>query len=101
MSGLMDPRGKSISSKLVVMVARSGEMRRVLERIQLLRTRSLLTTAFTDHPVSMKYRGVLSLVKRGQTEDGEAFLNYGGRFDDSTLAEVLQEWLTKHGSVRS
>lgn len=88
-------------SKLVVMLSKSGETRRWLERAQCQRTRSLMTTAFTERPVSMKYRGILKLQKRGQTDSGEQFLNYGAVFDNLTWQEVYNQWWTKHGSKTS
>ena len=88
-------------SKLMVMLAVSGETRQALERLRQYRLTSLHTTAFTDKPVSMKYRGVLEVAKRGQTESGQKFLNYDGKFNDKTWQETLQEWLTKHGSQTS
>jgi hypothetical protein len=87
-------------SKLMVMLAISDQTRKLLERLRQLRTKELMTTAFTDRPVSMKYRGVLDLLKRGQTEDGQKFINYGAKFNDLTWQETLQEWLIKHGSKR-
>jgi len=88
-------------SKLMVMLAVSGETRRALERLSEARKRTVCTTAFTDRPVSMKYRGVLDLVKRGETKEGQKFLNYCGVFNTKSWQETLQEWLTKHGSQKS
>ncbi|KPL72272.1 hypothetical protein ADN00_15770 [Ornatilinea apprima] len=88
-------------SKLVVSLAVSGETRKMMERINMLRLKSLSTTAFTERPVSMKYRGVLNLVKRGVAPDGKHYLNYEGEFNQLTWKEVLHEWLTKHGSTTS
>jgi hypothetical protein len=88
-------------SKLMPMLAVSGETRRMLERINVLRLRSVMTTAFTARPVSMKYRGVLELVKRGQDKDGKKFLNYQQTFNALSWQETLQVWLTKHGSLNS
>lgn len=85
-------------SKLMVMLMIAGETRRLLERLSEVRKHSVTTTAFTNRPVSMKYRGVLELTKRGQTPDGQKFLNYEGKFNAKTWRETLQEWLTKHGS---
>jgi len=85
-------------SKLVVMLARSGQTRRVLERLRQVRCTELLTTAYTDKPVSMKYRGVFKLTKRGQTGDGRKFLNYTARFDDLTWQETYQQWWTQYNS---
>lgn len=88
-------------SKLIVMLMLAGETRRLVERRAEVRKHSVATTAFTDRPVSMKYRGVLELVKRGETQDGQKFLNYAGTFNTLTWQETLQAWLTKHGSASS
>ena len=87
-------------SKLIVMLACAGETRQLMERITERRVSRFVTTAFTDKPVSMKYRGALDLVKRGTTSDGQAFLNYAGTFTTQTWQETLCTWLIKHGSTR-
>jgi hypothetical protein len=83
-------------SKLILMLVKSKDTRALLERVRQLRTTRVVTTAFTDRPVSMKYRGVFDLVKRGQTKDGQKFLNYAAEFNNLTWQETLSEWLTKH-----
>jgi hypothetical protein len=83
-------------AKLIVMLAVAGETREMMERIREYHVREVTTTAFTDRPVSMKYRGVLKLAKRGETDDGRKFLNYGQQFNEKSWSEVLAEWRTKH-----
>jgi hypothetical protein len=83
-------------SKLIVMLAISEEMRQELESRRERRVISVLTTAFTDRPVSMKYRGVLHLDKRGRTLDGKRFLNYSAPFNTLTYAETYKQWLMKY-----
>jgi hypothetical protein len=85
-------------SKLVVMLAIAAETKRLIERLRVKRTRALATTAFTPRPVSMKYRGVLDLAKRGETADGQKFLNYQGEFNDLSWQDTLKLWQKKHGS---
>lgn len=87
-------------SKLLVMLAVSGETRQALERLQEYRMTSLRTTAFTDKPISMKYRGVLEVAKRGE-KNGQRFINYEGKFNSKTWRETLREWLKKYGSQES
>lgn len=89
-------------SKLVAMAAVSSEAQLLCERALSRRIRSLSTTAFSDRPVSMKYRGVLDCTKRTETPDGEHRyqLQYEGAFGRWTLAEALAEWKRKHGSVQ-
>ena len=88
-------------SKLMVMLARAGETRKALERATELRIARLRTTAFTDRPVSMKYRGIMELTKHGVSPQGEHFLNYEATFTETTWSETYQQWLTKHGSLSS
>ncbi len=83
-------------SSLVVMAALSTEVRRMAERVSNGRVRSLITTAFTDRPVSMKYRGLLTLLKRAPQEDGRFALNYGAPAGRWTLAEAYDQWRSKH-----
>jgi hypothetical protein len=87
-------------SKLIVMLLLSKDVRQWLERKLMQRVPGVFTTAFTDRPVSMKYRGVLELVKRGVKSDGRKYLNYEGTFSDKTAQEVYEEWLNKYGSKR-
>lgn len=88
-------------SKLIIMLVVSGETRMMMERIRERRIRTLISTAFTPRPVSMKYRGVMKLVKRGETKDGQKFLNYKQDFNDLTWKETLHRWMNKYGSVQS
>jgi hypothetical protein len=83
-------------SKLVLMLSVCGQTRKLLERLSENRETGVLTTAFTDKPVSMKYRGVYELDKRGETKNGHKFLNYSSRFNDDTWQEVLEKWLTSY-----
>lgn len=101
-------------SKLVVMAAVSKEAQQLAMRYGHKRWRSMATTAFTKRPVSMKYRGILRLLKRGENkavgEDwaqgidptdsyyGQKFaLQYGGLLGERTLAETLAEWKKRYG----
>lgn len=88
-------------SRLIVMLAVSAQTGATITRLRQIRTRAVITTAFTDKPVSMKYRGVLELLKRGQTKEGQKFLNYGAPFTSLSWQDTLRTWLTKHGSTSS
>jgi hypothetical protein len=81
------------ASKLVVMAAMTEEVRSQLERARLMPTRTVATTAFTKKPVSMKYRGLLEVVKRG-----DGFLNYAGRFSGMTAQQAYAEWWRRWGT---
>jgi len=82
-------------SRLIVMAALSKEVRQMAERLSNGRIRSIVTTAFSSKPVSMKYRGLLDLTSR--KEEGSGFaLNYGGPAGQWTLAEAYEQWRSKH-----
>ncbi|WP_435855639.1 putative antirestriction adenine methyltransferase [Streptomyces parvus] len=101
-------------SKLIVMAAISREAQLLTWRYGHRRYQSLATTAFTKRPVSMKYRGVLRLLKRDQKDvlkedwakgidPADSYyaqqyqLQYGAPFSGKTLAEVLVEWKKRYG----
>jgi len=77
------------------MVTRCREMKRILDEKSIRDYKAILTTAFTDKPVSMKYRGLYELAKRGKTADNKPFLNYRGEFDNSTFEEVVTSWIKR------
>ena len=78
-------------SKLLLLVSLTREMKTLLDEHLVTRLKGVLTTAFTDKPVSMKYRGIYDLKKRG-----EGFLNYVAEFKDYTLKEAFELWIKKH-----
>jgi hypothetical protein len=95
-------------SKLIVYCALCREMKEFCEQQFGTRMRSILTTAFSKRPVSMKYRGILKLYNRKKLEaeglDGnpdrkeEKFqLNYAAPFGEWTLQEAYDMWREKHG----
>jgi len=57
------------------------------------RAKTIGTTAFTEKPVSMKYRGIYKLHSRR-----EGHLNYVGELGRWTLQEGLEWWLQNHGT---
>ena len=79
-------------SKLIPMIACSREIVRLVDRKFVIRVEFVETTAFTDKPVSMKYRGVLKLHTR---KPGE--LQYRGAITEHTPQEVYREWFRKYG----
>lgn len=83
-------RRHSRLAKLMLLVTLCRETREALERAQIKRYQTILTSVFTDKPVSMKYRGLYELAKRG-----EGFLNYRGTFGDMTLQEVIPAWKSR------
>ncbi len=86
-------------AKLVLYAALSREVQVLLEQLAQRRVRSLLTTAFTSRPASMKYRGLFKLLTRTH-DNGEYRLNYWAPAGQWTLKEGLELWRKKHGSYR-
>ncbi len=80
-------------SKLVAMLAASEQPVGVAARRMLIRPEHVFTTAFTDRPVSMKYRGIYELVGRG-----ERFLNYASAIRRQDPADVYAEWWRKYAA---
>ncbi|MCZ7633436.1 MAG: hypothetical protein M5U20_08135 [Phycisphaerales bacterium] len=89
-------------SKLVLYAALSREVLSVLEQRLQRRVRAVLTTAFSERPSSMKYRGLFRLLSRKESQPGDTGawrLNYWARPGEWTLEEGWSQWLAKHGSV--
>ncbi|MBM9505279.1 hypothetical protein ITX44_12125 [Streptomyces sp. KK5PA1] len=87
-------------SKLIVLAATSSEARLLCQRAFSRRIRAVATTAFSNNPVSMKYRGLLRLTKRGPSnEDGWTYqLQYQGAMGGHTLTEALATWTKRWGT---
>ena len=83
-------------SKLIPMIATCREVIEPINRMLLIKVESVTTTAFTNKPISMKYRGIFDLVKR--TPD---HLQYESRIRNQTIEDVFHEWFRKFaGSAR-
>ncbi len=78
-------------AKLVLLCCTSRDVQQLLESKEIKKYRSLLTTVFTNQPVSMKYRGIFSLEKRKQD-----FLQYRSDFKKHSLQEALAIWKKKY-----
>lgn len=94
------PTGYKRLAQLIVRAATSREARLLFQRATSMRCTTILTTAFTNRPVSMKYRAVFgSPLKREPATDGihEWMLNYGGPMGEQTLQEHFEAWKAKHG----
>jgi hypothetical protein len=80
-------------AKLVAAAATSKEGALLLENKFSRRFRSVATTAFTNNPVSMKYRGFYRLLTRLPGREGKRYaLTYGADLGKQTLKEILQRW---------
>ncbi len=100
-------------AKLVLYAALSRESKMLAERITNHRIRSLVTTAFSKNPVSMKYRGLFRLlnkkelpgIEEGETDMSKIYynqgyqLNYGAAMGEWTLTEGLAMWKKKHSQT--
>jgi hypothetical protein len=94
-------------AKLIVMAAVSKEAREIAETMMKRRCRSLITTAFTSREVSMKYRGVLDLLKKEEDSDygvkpeaKKYKLEYGALIGVHSLDEQLVEWKKRFSQLR-
>ena len=79
-------------SKLVAMLATSKLVIDHINKKYFINIQTIKTTAFTDKPVSMKYRGIFKLDAK---KDG--FLNYSSDVRSGSPDEIYQEWLKKYG----
>ncbi|WP_394849682.1 hypothetical protein LZC95_19795 [Pendulispora brunnea] len=78
-------------SKLVCMLASGQESVDVYDRRRLQRTVALVTTAFTERPVSMKYRGVFDLLTRRP-----GVLNYISEVRRADNQAIYREWWRRY-----
>lgn len=86
-------------SKLVAMIATSHSLVRAMELKLVKRYDRIVTTAFSKHPSSMKYRGVFKKMSRRENDAGDGFvIQYGADVNDSTPQELYQKWWGKHGN---
>ena len=81
-------------AKLVIMAVLSTEMQTILQVAFGRRIRTIGTTAFTQNPVSMKYRGIFNLHDR---KPGR--LNYVGQAGRWSLQEALALWQKNHSQM--
>lgn len=89
-------------AKLVLVAATSTEAQRLIQRAVNRRITAVATTAFTNNPVSMKYRGLFSLTKRASADDPawKYMLNYERAIGTHTLAEGWDMWSRRWGKLR-
>jgi hypothetical protein len=78
-------------SKLLLLATKTQEIQTLLREKFIQAVDFLLTTAFTDKPVSMKYRGIFKLIKRG-----EGFLQYMTPAGQITSEEAVKTWVKKY-----
>ena len=83
-------RGRKLS-KLIAMLATCRAVIREIERRLIIRVEGIYTTAFTDRPVSMKYRGIFDLVERKP-----GALNYVSAIRERTPNDIYREWFRRY-----
>lgn len=95
-SDLAVPSVEPRLAKLVLMLCQSHEVKQLIDETFKDDVRYAVTTAFSKHPVSMKYRGVYTLHKRLEDKDSGGYrLNYYGELGLWSLDEAYAQWLKK------
>lgn len=84
-------------SKLITRLALNAEVLHDLGKRFVNRYAEVKTTAFSDHPVSMKYRGIFELTKREErnSAEGKFMLNYAGARLNETPQQAFGWWYGK------
>ena len=80
-------------SKLVAMMATSKLTVAIAVRKLLIAVQQIVTTAFTDKPISMKYRGIYDLTGRGP-----GHLQYASAVRRQSPQDIYREWYERHAS---
>jgi hypothetical protein len=89
--------------KLFMLLLTSGEMKKRLYdilKLWLHEPRGIQTTSITVHEEGKTDRGALKVVSRETLDDGRFRIIYRGDFRDDSFADVVAEWLNKHGERR-
>jgi hypothetical protein len=89
--------------KLFMLLLTSGEMKKQLcdiLRLWLHEPLGIQTTSITVHEEGKTDRGALKVVSRETLDDGRFRIIYRGDFRDDSFADVVADWLKKHGERR-
>jgi hypothetical protein len=89
--------------KLFMLLLTSGEMKKRLCEILKLglhEPRGIQTTSITVHEEGKTGRGALKVVSRETLDDGRFRIIYRGDFREDCFADVVSDWLEKHGERR-
>jgi hypothetical protein len=89
--------------KLFMLLLTSGEMKKRLcdiLKLWLHEPKGIQTTSITVHEEGKTDRGALKIVYREKLEDGRFRIIYRGDFRDDSFADVVADWLKKHGERR-
>jgi len=85
------------ASKLVLAVAVSKEIKRLMEQTFNVKVDEIATTAFTDKPASMKYRGLFEVHSR---KENPPRVNYIGKAGRWSMKEGLLWWVRNHSKYK-
>lgn len=88
-------------SKLIARIATGAGLAQHMAAKALKPVSYVVTTAFSDHPVSMKYRGLFELLSRKDGEKGGFQLQYGSELRAETPQEAFDWWWSTHASQDS
>ena len=89
--------------KLFMLLLTSGEMKKRLcdiLKLWLHEPRGIQTTSITVHEEGKTDRSALKVVSRETLADGRFRIIYRGEFRDDSFADVVADWLKKHGDRR-
>jgi hypothetical protein len=84
-------------SKLNLYAVLSEEVRKLVREKFLCEIHTIVTTAFSRKPASMKYRGLFDVLSRKETSTGYS-INYVSQAGQWSLKDGLIRWYDKHGS---
>jgi hypothetical protein len=89
--------------KLFMLLLTSGEMKKRLcdiLKLWLHEPAGIQTTSITVHEEGKTDRSALKVVSREKLEDGRFRIIYRGDFRDDSFADVVGDWLKRHGERR-
>jgi len=89
--------------KLFMLLLTSGEMKKRLcdiLKLWLHEPAGIQTTSITVHEEGKTDRGALKVISREKLDDGRFRIIYRADFRDDSFADVVTEWLKKHGERR-
>src|SRR5438552_11602578 len=89
--------------KLFMLLLTSGEIKKRLcdiLKLWLHEPAGIQTTSITVHEEGKTDRGALKVISRERLDDGRFRIIYRANFRDDSFADVVTEWLKKHGERR-
>lgn len=96
-SDLAVPSVENRLAKLVLLLSQTKEVKSLIDEKLKDDFRFIVTTAFSKHPVSMKYRGIYDLHKRIEDKENAGFrLNYYAKMGLYILDEAFELWWKKY-----